>query len=69
MLTAFRCGSNLDWMRYGHAPYTGSVLNKHGEAWESYPYGDANAYLDSYTGRAVCKTQEVLRRLCEILLY
>jgi hypothetical protein len=42
--------SNLDWMRYGHAPYTGSVLNKHGEAWESYPYGDANAYLDSYTG-------------------
>ena len=42
--------SNLDWMRYGHAPYTGSVLNKHGEQWESYPYGDVNAYLDSYTG-------------------
>ena len=42
--------SNLDWMRYGHAPYTGSVLNKHGEAWESYPYGDVNAYLDTSTG-------------------
>ena len=41
---------NIDWMRYGHAPYTGSVLNKHGEQWESYPYGDVNAYLDSYTG-------------------
>ena len=31
--------SNLDWMRYGHAPYAGSVLSKHGAKWESYPYG------------------------------
>ena len=42
--------SASDWMRFGHAAYTGSVLSKHGEEWESYPYGDVDAYMDSYTG-------------------